>query len=239
MEYNMKKDIISILTKKFEESSFEEDGVEFWFARDLQSLLGYDEWRNFLNIIKKAMKSCENAENRVFDHFVDVNKRINIGKGASRQVKDIMLARYACYLIAQNGDPKKEPIAFAQSYFAVQTRRLELIEERIALRERFEAREKLARSENELSQLIYERGVDEKGFARIRSKEDNALFGGNNTVEKKKRLQIPKGRPIADYLPTVTIAAKNFATEITNFNVKKDSLHGEHKISNEHIKNNT
>ncbi|MFT4297857.1 MAG: DNA damage-inducible protein D, partial [Candidatus Woesearchaeota archaeon] len=174
----------------------------------------------------------------ILDHFPDVRKKVELGSGAIREIQDIMLTRYACYLIAQNGDPRKEEIAFAQSYFAIQTRKQELIEERIKLKERFEAREKLAKSETELSKLIYERGVDNEGFARIRSKGDEALFGGYDIKAIKNKMNLPQKRPLADFLPTVTIAAKNFATEITNFNVKKDVLNGEDNITLEHIRNN-
>ena len=234
----MEKAIVIRLTKNFEDFAYEEEGLEFWFARDLQVLLGYSKWENFVNVIDKAKESCENANQNVEDHFPSVRKKVLLGSGAKREIEDIMLTRYACYLIAQNGDPRKNEIAFAQSYFAVQTRKQEIIEERIALKERFDAREKLVQSETELSKLIYEKGVDDKGFARIRSKGDNALFGGYNTKQIKQKLQIPQKRPLADFLPTVTIAAKNLATEITNFNVKKDNLQGEPKITNEHVKNN-
>ncbi len=234
----MEKQIISKLTKNFEDFAYEENGIEFWLARDLQNLLGYVEWRKFQGVIEKAKEACKNTENNILDHFVDTDKKVNLGSGAIREIEDIMLTRYACYLIAQNGDPRKEEIAFAQSYFAIQTRKQELIEERIKLKERLDAREKLAKSETELSKLIYEKGVDEKGFARIRSKGDEALFGGNTTKDMKLKLKIPNNRPLADFLPTVTIAAKNFATEITNFNVKENNLEGEENISNEHIKNN-
>jgi DNA-damage-inducible protein D len=234
----MDKQIISKLTKNFEDYSNKNEGVEFWFARDLKNLLGYEQWRNFLSVIEKAKESCKNAGNQVLDHFANVNKMVSLGSGAERQIKDIILTRYACYLIAQNGDSRKEEIAFAQSYFAFQTRKQELVEERIALKERFDAREKLVKSETELSKLIYERGVDDKGFARIRGKGDQVLFGGYNTKQMKSKLKISQNRPIADFLPTVTIAAKNFATEITNFNVRKDNLQGENNITNEHIKNN-
>ncbi|MFH0905951.1 MAG: DNA damage-inducible protein D [archaeon] len=234
----MNKEIIVKLKKSFEDYANKANGIEFWFARDLQNLLDYNEWRNFFGVIEKAKISCENSKQKVSDHFVDVNKMVKVGSEAEREIDDLMLTRYACYLIAQNGDSRKQQIAFAQSYFAIQTRKLELIEERIALKERIEAREKLATSETELSKLIYERGVDSYGFARIRSCGDSALFGGNNTLDMKIKLNIPKDRPLADFLPTVTIAAKNFATEITNFNVKKDNLYGESKITDEHIKNN-
>lgn len=213
--------------------------TEFWFARDLQDLLGYSEWRNFLKVIEKAKDSAYSVGATVQNHFVDVNKMVQIGSGAGRPIEDVMLTRYACYLVAQNGDPRKEAIAFAQTYFAVQTRKQELIEERILLQERLQARQKLTESETELSRNIYERGVDDQGFGRIRSKGDAALFGGNTTGQMKNKLEIPSNRPLADFLPTVTIAAKNLATEITNHNVRQKDLHGELTITEEHVQNNT
>lgn len=234
----MEKGIITKLSQSFEEYAYEQDGVEYWLARELQELLGYADWRNFLNAVDKAKESCKTTGEAVSDHFVDVTKTIPMPKGAKKEVPDIMLTRYACYLIAQNGDPKKEQIAFAQSYFAIQTRKQELLEERIQLMERLHAREKLAAAETELSKNIYERGVDNKGFANIRSKGDWALFGGNNTSAMKRKLGIAENRPLADFLPTITISAKQLATEITNFNVNKNDLKGENKITNEHVKNN-
>ena len=235
----MENQLITKLVKNFEDYVHEKEGIEFWYARDLQLLLGYDEWRNFLSVLEKARDSCKTTGTIASDHFVGVNKTIAMPKGATKEINDFILTRYACYLIAQNGDPRKEEIAFAQSYFAIQTRKQELVEERIKLQERFVARDKLTKSETELSKLIYERGVDDAGFARIRSKGDEALFGGNNTTAMKVILKVPTKRPLADFLPTVTIAGKNFATEITNFNVKKENLQGEETITGEHIKNNS
>lgn len=234
----MKKELIVHLNQTFEESVYIQNGVEYWMARDVQRLLDYTDWRNFLLVVSKAKTACFKFGQTISDHFVDVNKMVKIGSGSERQITDMMLTRYACYLIAQNGDPRKEQIAFAQSYFAIQTRKQELLEERIALMERVRVREKLADTESELSGIAYERGVDGRGFARLRSKGDQALFGGNTTLEMKKKLGIPENRPLADFLPTITIKAKDLATEITSFNTKKSNLRGETSITIEHMKNN-
>ena len=214
-----------------------EDGVEFWSARELGRLLGYTEFNKFVPVIKKAMISCENSGYLVGDHFAEVSEMIQIGKGGERAFIGYNLTRYACYLVAQNGDPKKIEIAFAQTYFAMQTRKQEIIEQRISDMNRLQLREQLKTSEKRLSQNIYERGVDDRGFGRIRSKGDQALFGGNTTEEMKKKYNV-KNRPLADFLPPVTIAAKNLATEMTNLNVEDNNLHGEVPITAEHVQNN-
>jgi len=235
----MKKELIQSLTANFESYAHKtEQDVEFWFARDLQQLLGYEKWDNFLNVISKAKTACEISKHNISDHFADVGKKVSIGSGAETEVLDMILTRYACYLIAQNGDPRKEQIAFAQNYFAVQTRKLEVIEQRIKDYERLMARQKLTLSEKELSEIIFEKTGDDKNFALIRSKGDSALFGGYNTGAMKKKLGVPDARPLADFLPTITIKAKDFATEITVFNLKDKNLKTEGQISGEHIKNN-
>ncbi|MBE5935636.1 MAG: DNA damage-inducible protein D [Lachnospiraceae bacterium] len=237
----MDKKTISTMKKTFDDimHTTEDGTVEFWYARELMGCLGYTTWRRFNDAINRAMESCKSAEIEISDHFADAVKMVEIGSNTMRGVDDIMLTRYACYLIAQNGDPRKEEIAFAQSYFAVQTRKQELIEERIAYIQRTEARGKLRESEKRLSQNIYERGVDDAGFGRIRSKGDQALFGGRTTQEIKNKLGINDKRPLADFLPTLTIAAKNLATEMTNYNVEEKDLKGEGAITTEHVQNNT
>ncbi len=236
----MKHEIVQKLHKNFNDYAQKtENGLEFWFARDLQVLLGYDQWKNFQKVIEKAKIACQNTGLVMEDQFADVGKMITVGKGAEREIDDIALTRHACYLIAQNGDPRKEEIAFAMAYFAIQTRKQELVEKRIEEMERLGFREKLTNSEKELSGIIYERGVDNMGFARIRSKGDQALFGGKTTLDMKQRLGVKGTRALADFLPTITIKAKDFANEITNFTLKRDNyVRGEQAITNEHVKNN-
>ncbi len=212
--------------------------MEIWFARELQVVLGYARWENFLVAISRAVESCRTQNINVDDHFREVTKMVSLGSGSKREVKDYMLTRFACYLIAQNGDPKKEEIAFAQGYFALQTRRAELVAEHLQMISRLETRDRLRASEKQLSRNIYERGVDDKGFGRIRSKGDTVLFGGNTTEDMKKRLGVKSTRPLADFLPTLTIAAKNLATEMTNYNVEQKDLFGEQNITVEHMQNN-
>jgi len=234
----MKRELLVRLHGEFEKYAQREEEIEYWLARDLQALLGYEKWENFLHVIEKAKIACLNSKQIIGDHFPDIGKMVTIGSGAPRDIGDIKLTRYACYLIAQNGDPRKPEIAFAQTYFAIQTRKQELIEQRMADWERLQAREKLTISEKELSRVIYERGIDDKGFGRIRSKGDAALFGDYSIQEMKDKMGVPTNRALADFLPTITIKAKDFANEVTNVQVTQQDLRSELEVTREHIKNN-
>lgn len=234
----MKSELVESLTDNFEAHAHQTDGgVEFWLARDIQHLLGYSKWDNFLNVVSKAKTACEVSGHAIEDHFADVGKMVDLGSGSQREVDDLMLTRYACYLIAQNGDPRKQEIAFAQSYFALQTRRAELIEQRLLEHERVQARRKLSETEKELSSVIFQQTGGNQNFALIRSKGDHALFG-RNTQDMKERWQVPGNRPLADFAPTLILKAKDFATEITIHNARQHRMQTEAAISSEHVTNN-
>ena len=235
----IKKELIQELLERFEAACHELKGTDCWSARELRSILGYSSWQSFQNVIEKAKESCRQVGEDVSNHFADVWKTVIVGNSAPREIEDIALTRYACYLIAQNGNPLNSEIAFAQTYFAVQTRKQEIIEKHLLDVERIAAREKLSASEKRLSGVIYERGVDDRGFGIIRSKGDQALFGGFTTNDMKRKLAVPKGRALADFLPTLTIKAKDFATELTSHNVIEKDLQGQSPIAREHIDNNS
>ena len=234
----MKKEEIQALFKSFEDAVCMMDAIECWRARELQELLGYRLWQNFFNVINKAKAACENVGPQVSDHFIDANQMVRLGSGTDRSVDDVILTRHACYLVAQNGDSRKPQIAFAQTYFAVQTRRMELVEQRLLEVERVKARAKLQETESKLSGILFERGVNDQTFAVIRSKGDQALFRLSTSM-MKNRLGVPQSRPLADFLPTISIKAKDFAAEMTSVNVQTKDLQGEESISQEHVDNNT
>ncbi|HRO44985.1 DNA damage-inducible protein D [Agriterribacter sp.] len=234
----MKKEQIAALFQQFEQAAYHYKDIECWSARELQEVLGYTKWDNFLKVIEKARAACESSGVAASDHFAGTGKMIELAKGAQREIDDIALTRYACYLVAQNGDSSKPSVAFAQTYFAVQTRKQEIIEQRLLEVDRVTAREKLTKSEKKLSGILFERGVDSAGFAIIKSKGDQALFGGFTTADMKRRLGVPATKPLADFLPTLTIKAKDFANELTTHNVTEKDLRGDQQIGKEHTDNN-
>lgn len=235
----MKKELIQELFAQLEDAKYMNAELEYWSARDFQQILGYTKWDNFLRVITKAKEACENSGVDSSDHFADSGKMVAIGSGTERSIEDVALTRYGCYLVAQNGDASKHQVAFAQTYFAVQTRKQEIIEQRLLEVDRVTAREKLTKSEKKLSGILYQRGVDDKGFAMIRSKGDQILFGGYSTQRMKEKMGIPVAKPLADFLPTLTIKAKDFANELTSHNTEVKDLKGVDRIGKEHVDNNS
>lgn len=235
----MEKPEITRLLAHFNAIATDAEGVEAWLARDLQLVLGYERWENFSSALDRARRACQAGGHRVGDHFRDVTKMVAVGSGAQREIEDVLLTRYACYLVAQNGDPQKPEIAFAQTYFALQTRKQELIEARLGEHERLRARVQLAASEKDLSAALFERLKDGQSFARIRSAGDTALFGGHTTADMKQRLGLPANRALADFLPSITIKAKDLANEMTTFQVRQRDLRTEPSITHEHVANNS
>jgi DNA-damage-inducible protein D len=234
----MKREVVQSLTSTFEaHAQLTDSGVEYWLGRDIQHLLGYAKWDNFLSVVSKAKTACEVSDHLIVDHFADVGKMVDLGSGSQREIDELMLTRFACYLIAQNGDPRKQEIAFAQSYFAIQTRKAEVIEQRILEAERVAARRKLAATEKELSDVIFEQTGGDQNFALIRSEGDQALFG-KSTQAMKAHWKVPDSRPLADFAPTIILKAKDFATEITIFNARAHEMATERAISGEHVTNN-
>jgi DNA-damage-inducible protein D len=234
----MEQDHLELLAKTLDDIRHQ-NGVEFWYARELYPILGYSRWENFETALNRSKDACKTTGGSVEDHFREVTKMVNIGSDAQRETQDIKLTRYACYLVTLNGDPRKEEIAFAQAYFVTQTRKIEILQKHMGELERIDAREKLKITEKEFSNMGFSRGVDSKGIAEIRAKGDEALFGGKTTDEMKHRLGVSSKKPLADYLPNVTLKAKDLAAAITIEKTRQNNLYGKSEIREEHINSNT